>query len=641
MSDQPLFCFLVQVMLITLKRKIPTDTLKRLDAGDFVVPETRSFPIVKAADVKAAVSAWGRGTAARAAGVTFEKFKARLIRLARRKGPAFVAALPAEWGAQKKERAQKDHSYASTQFNMPVGVMAKALTFAVGIDEADLAAGGVETQCHVTIKYGLRDDALPQIVDIAQDYAPIRLKFGAVTLFEREEFDVVKVDVESEELRRLHSQLAALLPNNEDWPQYDPHLTIAYVKPGLGQKYAGDGRGDGPLMGESAVVDTICFTTSDDRKVDISLREMAVSPAYKENSLRANTHFATYKDKDGRWRWLMISSNSYQDRDGHWVTQKAQEADVNRMNESGDFGTLDWWHTKLKIPAYAGKDGRIAALELGDCDHAVMLGRFRLESGTYRDEATGAAFAATDKTLKGSLEYFHPKSEPVGGEFHHIYTIRRSVLPSGRPANLLTGFATSQKELEMNTFDRLKAMAGTAGVDATLKAIAEALELEGAAKGLGLTAKGDVSLQKADLESLEAQIAAEKERRAKTPAESETTAEVDGAELASMIGTAVKEAVDGLGDRLEAVLTKRTKEQVETDRQAAALETKIKELQAQYEDLVNPSRAINRAKEQPGGYRPTQQNPATTQKGAAETNGSGDFSAIQETVGFLSGKADT
>lgn len=64
-----------------------------MPAGDFVIPETTNFPIVTPGDIPAAVSSWGRYEG----DVTFEEFKRRLIALAQRKGPEFVARLPQEW----------------------------------------------------------------------------------------------------------------------------------------------------------------------------------------------------------------------------------------------------------------------------------------------------------------------------------------------------------------------------------------------------------------------------------------------------------------------------------------------------------------------------------------------------------------
>lgn len=65
----------------------------KLEDDDFVIPESRNFPIVTPADVGDAVAAWGRYQG----DVTFETFKRRLIALCERKGKRFVAALPAAW----------------------------------------------------------------------------------------------------------------------------------------------------------------------------------------------------------------------------------------------------------------------------------------------------------------------------------------------------------------------------------------------------------------------------------------------------------------------------------------------------------------------------------------------------------------
>jgi hypothetical protein len=64
-----------------------------MPAGDFVIPETRNFPIVTPGDIDAAVSSWGRYEG----DITFETFKDRLIALAVTKGPEFVERLPQAW----------------------------------------------------------------------------------------------------------------------------------------------------------------------------------------------------------------------------------------------------------------------------------------------------------------------------------------------------------------------------------------------------------------------------------------------------------------------------------------------------------------------------------------------------------------
>lgn len=74
-----------------------------MPAGDFVIPETRNFPIVTPGDVDAAVSSWGRYQG----DISFETFKQRLIDLATAKGEEFVARLPQAW---KDEMAALDNT---------------------------------------------------------------------------------------------------------------------------------------------------------------------------------------------------------------------------------------------------------------------------------------------------------------------------------------------------------------------------------------------------------------------------------------------------------------------------------------------------------------------------------------------------
>lgn len=61
-----------------------------LKDSDFLFPETRSFPIVTPQDVPDAISNFGRMKG----NMSYDDFIKRLYRMAKRKGPAFVAALP-------------------------------------------------------------------------------------------------------------------------------------------------------------------------------------------------------------------------------------------------------------------------------------------------------------------------------------------------------------------------------------------------------------------------------------------------------------------------------------------------------------------------------------------------------------------
>ena len=68
--------------------------------SDFVIPETRNFPIVTPGDIPAAVSSWGRYQGP----ISFDTFKRRIIEIATRKGPEFFARLPETWKLELEQR---------------------------------------------------------------------------------------------------------------------------------------------------------------------------------------------------------------------------------------------------------------------------------------------------------------------------------------------------------------------------------------------------------------------------------------------------------------------------------------------------------------------------------------------------------
>jgi hypothetical protein len=107
------------------------------------------------------------------------------------------------------------------------------------IDEKD--GCGRETEQHVTVLYGLTDSTPSQeLIDIVESTKPFLIEFAGVSIFENEKYDVVKLSVVSEGLHNLHMQIRKACPNENKFPDYLPHCTVAYVKKGTGKKYEGN-----------------------------------------------------------------------------------------------------------------------------------------------------------------------------------------------------------------------------------------------------------------------------------------------------------------------------------------------------------------------------------------------------------------
>lgn len=103
---------------------------------------------------------------------------------------------------------------------------------------------GYENEPHVTVKFGYSPDlSKAQIASILEDVKnPFYVTLTEISMFKNELFDVIKFTVSSPELIALRKK-ADQYPNQDAFPTYNPHMTIAYVKPNsfnrdISQKFA-------------------------------------------------------------------------------------------------------------------------------------------------------------------------------------------------------------------------------------------------------------------------------------------------------------------------------------------------------------------------------------------------------------------
>jgi 2'-5' RNA ligase len=102
---------------------------------------------------------------------------------------------------------------------------------------------GKENEQHITLLYGLltgkyNDDDVEKILS---DYTKINFSIKGIGIFENPDkpYDVVKFDIVSDDCGKVNEALKQL-PYENDFPDYHPHMTLAYVKKGLGNKYKKD-----------------------------------------------------------------------------------------------------------------------------------------------------------------------------------------------------------------------------------------------------------------------------------------------------------------------------------------------------------------------------------------------------------------
>ncbi len=95
---------------------------------------------------------------------------------------------------------------------------------------------GIEDEPHCTLLYGLKPDvSLDEVTSIVNRFKFGECKIHNASLFENA-YDVLKFDVDADLLHDCNAALSKL-PHTSTFPDYHPHLTIAYLKKGMGKKY--------------------------------------------------------------------------------------------------------------------------------------------------------------------------------------------------------------------------------------------------------------------------------------------------------------------------------------------------------------------------------------------------------------------
>jgi hypothetical protein len=95
---------------------------------------------------------------------------------------------------------------------------------------------GLETEPHVTLLYGLHDTVKDEDVLSVSSKGIQSLQLHNISLFENDKYDVLKFDANGKFLYDINRELTKL-PHTTDFPDYHPHCTIAYLKPGKGKEY--------------------------------------------------------------------------------------------------------------------------------------------------------------------------------------------------------------------------------------------------------------------------------------------------------------------------------------------------------------------------------------------------------------------
>ena len=128
---------------------------------------------------------------------------------------------------------------------------------------------GLQPRPHLTLLYGIHDTVSDEkILNCFEGFTEddFKVQLDGVSIFENPEFDVVKLGVVlTPRIKEINKRLSEL-PNSNQFPEYKPHITLAYVKSGLGKKYVNP-----DYKYEIKTISKIVYTRPDTSELNIQL----------------------------------------------------------------------------------------------------------------------------------------------------------------------------------------------------------------------------------------------------------------------------------------------------------------------------------------------------------------------------------
>ena len=156
-----------------------------------------------------------------------------------------------------------DHKFSSTQIDLPPEIAGKMRDWvATNIADEEFSPDEQhDGQYHVTVKYGLHDDTGKSLRDLLGDFGPVELTLGYIGIFSNNPlYDVLIVSVDSPALIRLNKVITDEMAHTNTQDSYVPHVTLAYLKKGVGNKWIGKT----VFAGMTAHVEKITFSSASD-----------------------------------------------------------------------------------------------------------------------------------------------------------------------------------------------------------------------------------------------------------------------------------------------------------------------------------------------------------------------------------------
>jgi hypothetical protein len=162
--------------------------------------------------------------------------------------------------------ALEKRKFGNVQFNLSVDDAQRVLE--IPVDGTHFAPKGRDMAPHVTVLWGFHPEVTAEQVNkITKGIGDVDVTLESLEAFPAGEDGVpLVIRVESEKLRKLRADLEAL-PHTKSWPEYKPHICVAYLKPDApAQDYVDAGN---PLEGETFTLSQLAYSGIDYTVADL------------------------------------------------------------------------------------------------------------------------------------------------------------------------------------------------------------------------------------------------------------------------------------------------------------------------------------------------------------------------------------
>ena len=161
------------------------------------------------------------------------------------------------------EKEHTKYEYGCLMLYLPDSISSFWEVWKEMIDEEDLSGDGFESEPHITVQYGFDIKVRSKEVFSRLKLFPCSVKFKNFSLFENDEYDVLKIDIVSSDLRKLNKAVNDKFEITTSYPDYHPHATVAYLKKGKGKDYLA--KLNNPLDDKEVVANLFVYTNDEEK----------------------------------------------------------------------------------------------------------------------------------------------------------------------------------------------------------------------------------------------------------------------------------------------------------------------------------------------------------------------------------------